>query len=128
MAGVSINIVHPRRPSLQKDVYKAECGEKCEVEIFALEVKRGVAKADQLQTKIKELITLHGQGFLPKTGPLQKHQILYMIEVSEGEKKVDITLGYPKSYAGAEFRKYSTLITLVEEIKRMMNLETGSEK
>lgn len=127
MAGTSINIVHPRRPSLQKDIYKADCAEICEIETFSIETKKWSAKNDQLEIKIKELISLHEQGFIPRTGPLKKHQILYSVEASDDGKKVDITLGYPKSYAGTEFSKYATLIHLVEEIKRMMKFEIGEK-
>jgi hypothetical protein len=120
-AGVSLELEHPRFPSRQKDRYKIDCTTTCALEIISLSPQIGSSVSPIFETKIKELLSLKKQGFLPAEKSLDK--ILYKIIVTDGDEKLSTFIGYPRSYEGTEFSKYSQLISVLEEIRLNMKLE-----
>lgn len=123
-----MNLVHPRYPSKQKDLYQIQCDEKCTIDIRALGGKSGVVVSRELPAKIKELLNMQLTGGLPKQLDTENERVLYNLQAGEGTLKVDLMVGYPKSYEGEEFTKYSNLIVLIEDIKMLMHQELRGHK
>ena len=115
LADVAIHIEHPRYPSKQKDIYDVKCGKDCAVQIFSNDPMKGTASSEELEKKIRELFEKK-----PPVARQRLAKILYRIEATDGEKKLELVIGYPRSYEGEEYMKFSSVIMLVEEIKRKM--------
>lgn len=126
-AGVSLKLEHPRYPSQVQDEYKVNCEKDCAVEILSDDSGKVTAAQEPLSKKIKELMNLHVQGFLPKE-PANKKRILYKLKATDGEKTFDLIIGYPMSYEGSEYSKFTQLISVIEEIKRIMRTEIREKK
>ena len=121
-AGSSIHIEHPRKPSHQKDIYSVICKKECVLEIKSNEPGKGLSKTDMFESKIRELVNLEDASMLPKSEKHLSRLILYNIEAIDGERKLNLVLGYPKSYKGEEYKKYVSIISRIEELKRTMSL------
>lgn len=121
-AGVSIQIDHPRYPSLETDNYTVKCAKNCAVEVRSRNPREGSVIAKKIQPIIKELMGLE----LPKKTSSQK--VLYKVEAEDGKKKLQFELGYPKSYEGEEYKKYSRVVGLIEDLKRAIVSEIPETK
>lgn len=126
-AGVTLKLEHPRYPSQVKDEYSVSCEKECAIEIVSEESGKTKVSQEVLQGKIKELMNLHVQGFLPKE-PAKLRKVLYKIKATDGDKKFDLLVGYPMSYEGTEYTKFSQLISVLEDIKRTMRTEIQEKK
>lgn len=126
-AGLELKLEHPRYPSKVEDKYLITCKTECDLEILSNESLKGTSTSPQFETKIKELMNLHIQGFLPKE-PEDDSRILYKIAARDGSKKFDLVVGYPMSYEGREYTKFTQLISVIEEIKRSMKSELREKK
>ena len=127
-AGVGFQLEHPRHPSGQKDHYIIKCEKLCSLEIQTPESIKGEAAAGILEEKVRELMKLHKNGLFPKDLPSSQNKVLYKIKLDDGVTQFESTLGYPESYQAQEFTKFSKIISLVEEIKRLMKLELLRKK
>lgn len=126
-ANVSLHIEHPRNPSDAKDIYKVDCKSKCDIEVKShLEGKVSSSSA-LYRSKIKEILTMNAQGGLPQS-QVKSRLVMYRIEAVDGKNKVQLVLGYPLSYEGEEFTRYSKVIGLIEEVKRNMKVELMEKK
>lgn len=126
-SGPSLTIVHPRNPSQQKDIYSIKCNKECDIKVTTASKRSGTSKLTTFDSKIDEVISIATNEF-PVAGKLLSHQILYSIQATSGDKKVDVILGYPKGYLGADYQKYSDLIVKIEEIKREIISNTTEVK
>lgn len=126
-AGVTLKLEHPRYPSQVRDEYSVNCEKECAIEIVAEESGKTKVSQEPLQGKIKELMNLHVQGFLPKE-PGNLRKILYKVKATDGDKKFDLLVGYPMSYEGTEYTKFSQLISVLEDIKRTMRTGIQEKK
>lgn len=118
-AETSIVLEHPRYPSVQKDLYKATCETTCDVEINSHSPLKGKTKSLELQKKIQQLINLEKQGEFPKISR-DIGKTLYKGSAGQGDKKISFVISYPKAYSGKEYDKFTTVISLLEEIKDLM--------
>ena len=89
--------------------------------------RKGNSGLENFDSKINDVISIASNGF-PVAGKLLSHQVLYSIQATSGDKKIDVTLGYPKRYLGADYQKYSDLIVKIEEIKREIISSTTEVK
>ncbi len=126
-AGTSLTIVHPRNPSHQKDSYIVNCHKECDLKVSTSTKRKGTAELISFESKIKNLIDIAADRFSEDENFLA-HQILYTIEATSNNKKISLTLGYPKKYLGKDYQKYSDLVVKIEEIKREMILQTVEGK
>lgn len=127
-AGVSLQFEHPRYPSHETDHYSIKCESSCEIEVKSKQPLEGRSHSMHFQTKIKELLNLHAQGFLPNELPGIPQKVLYKIEAQDGDKKFNLLLGYPKSYTGEQFTKYTQIISIIEDVKRSIISELQEKK
>lgn len=126
-ANVSLHIEHPRNPSAAKDLYKVECKSRCNLEIKSHTSGKGSSTSKIYREKIKEIIELKSKGGLPESQE-NARLVMYKIKAVAGNKKINLVLGYPLSYTGEEFTKYSNIISLIDEIKRYMKVELMESK
>lgn len=126
-SGPTLTIIHPRNPSHQNDIYSIKCSKECDLSVKAAFKRKGNSALENFDSKINDVISIASNGF-PVAGNLLSHQVLYSIQATSGDKKIDITLGYPKRYLGADYQKYSDLIVKIEEIKREIISSTTEVK
>lgn len=126
-ADVTLTIDHPRFPSRQTDRYTVKCENECFVEILSADAVKGNADKQTLEGKIKELIDFEEKGGLPKPSKALR-KVLYQIRANDGKRTVHMTIGYPMSYEGAEFSKYSKFISFLEDLKFTMRNELRERK
>ena len=125
-ADVTLLLEHPRHPSLETDQYNIRCLKKCKIEIRAQE--SGKVTADRsIESQIKDLLKLYKENSFPK--PAKKiERTLYKIKANDGGKAIEETLGYPMSYEGEEYAKYTRLISMIEGLKQKMISAIGEKK
>lgn len=123
----SLSIEHPRNPSHQKDSYIVNCKKNCDLKVTTSAKRQGTSSVVTFESKINELIAIAAADF-PNDKKIKAHQVLYTIKASDGSRNVELTLGYPKSYLGEDYKKYSDLIVKLEELKSAILLNTTEEK
>lgn len=123
----SLTIVHPRNPSHQKDSYTVSCKKNCDLKVTTASKRQGTSPLITFETKINELIAIAVADF-PNDKKIKAHQVLYFIKASDGVKNIELILGYPKSYLGEDYKKYSDLIVKLEELKSAIIQNTTEEK
>jgi hypothetical protein len=122
-AGTGLIINHPRNPSHQIDRYSIKCDKQCSLEILESKSLKGSSKLVAFEPQISEIFDLVSNGQFPMSNKTPLHKVLYKIEANHKGKEVEVILGYPKSYQGTEFQKYSALVSRIEEIKKTMREE-----
>lgn len=127
LGDTSLTIVHPRNPSHQNDSYIVSCKKNCDLKVTTASKRQGTSPLVTFETKINELIAIAAADF-PKDKKIKAHQVMYFIKANDGTKNVELTLGYPKSYLGEDFKKYSDLIVKLEEIKSAIIQNTSEDK
>jgi hypothetical protein len=123
-AGVNLVIEHPRNPSNNNDSYEIACDKKCAINIVAMNPVNG--ELDQkFESVVKQLWSLA----LPDDAKIRSHRLLYKVEAQDGEKKIQLNIGYPEMYQGEELAKYLGVISYIENVKRSMRsgLEAGKK-
>lgn len=121
-AGPLLNIEQPRR-NYKNETYNIKCVTECAIEVSGTEKAKKLSLSKDLLAKTKEVIQVEKPANYQGTDRLT----LYKVSGSDGPKKFDLRLGHPTSYSGEEYLKYAKVVSLLEELKHIIFLETSTQ-